>query len=58
MAKPAQSISLDALNAFLDRQGVAAYKYPERLLVMKAIPRDAAGRVRREQLAEIAKPPS
>jgi acyl-CoA synthetase (AMP-forming)/AMP-acid ligase II len=50
VAKPAQSISREALCAFLARQGVAPYKYPERLVVMKSIPRDAQGRVLREEL--------
>jgi acyl-CoA synthetase (AMP-forming)/AMP-acid ligase II len=51
VAKPAQSISRDALCAFLAREGVAPYKYPERLVVVKSIPRDEHGRVIREELA-------
>jgi acyl-CoA synthetase (AMP-forming)/AMP-acid ligase II len=54
VAKPTQSISRDALCTFLARQGVAPYKYPERLVVVKSIPRDAQGRVLRGDLAEQA----
>jgi non-ribosomal peptide synthetase component E (peptide arylation enzyme) len=54
VAKPAQSISREALCAFLARQSVAPYKYPERLVVVKSIPRDAQGRVLREELAQAA----
>jgi non-ribosomal peptide synthetase component E (peptide arylation enzyme) len=36
VAKPAQSISREALCAFLARQGVAPYKYPERLVVVQS----------------------
>ena len=51
VAKPAQPISREALCAFLVRQSVSPYKFPERLVVLKSIPRDGTGRVRREQLA-------
>ena len=56
VAKPAQSISREALCAFLARQGVAPYKYPERLVVVRSIPRDASGRELREELAQAASP--
>lgn len=56
VAKPAQPISRDALCAFLAGQGVAPYKYPERLVVVKSIPRDAQGRVLREELAKAVSP--
>ncbi len=50
VTKPAQSISREALCAFLARQGVAPYKYPERLVVVRSIPRDVEGHVLREEL--------
>jgi acyl-CoA synthetase (AMP-forming)/AMP-acid ligase II len=53
VAKPAQSISRDALIAFLAREGVAPYKYPERLVVVRSIPRDGQTRVLREQLLAV-----
>jgi non-ribosomal peptide synthetase component E (peptide arylation enzyme) len=31
---------------------VAPYKFPDRLLVVKQIPRDADGRVKREQILQ------
>jgi mycobactin salicyl-AMP ligase len=48
--KPNQPISLAALNDFLRMRGVAPYKLPDRLVVVKLIPRDAAGRVQRDQM--------
>ena len=56
VAKPAQSISREALCAFLARLDVAPYKYPERLVVVKSIPRDAQGRVLRDELVKAASP--
>ena len=48
--KPSQPISLAALHDFLRMRGVAPYKLPDRLVVVKLIPRDAAGRVQRDQM--------
>ena len=45
--KPGQSVTLDALQAFLREQGVAPYKLPDRLVVVSTIPRDANGAVLR-----------
>jgi mycobactin salicyl-AMP ligase len=42
---PGQPVSLEALQAFLRDQGVAPYKSPDRLVVVRAIPRDADGAV-------------
>lgn len=49
--KPAQPVSLDALHTYLARLGVSPSKYPERLVLVKSIPRDAQGRVVRAELA-------
>lgn len=48
--KPNQPISLQALHDFLGDRGVAPYKFPDRLVVVKLISRDGAGRVLREQI--------
>jgi len=48
--KPSASISLEGLHRFLKDRGVAPYKLPDRLLVVKEIPRDRSGRVLREQI--------
>ena len=48
--KLGQSVSLEALHAFLHEQGVAPYKYPDRLAAVRAIPRDAYGAVLRAEL--------
>lgn len=48
--KPSEPVALDALHRFLVERQVAPYKFPDRLLVVKQIPRDAEGRVLREQI--------
>ncbi len=48
--RPSAAISLDGLHRFLKDRGVAPYKFPDRLLVVKLIPRDAEGRVLREDI--------
>ena len=52
MPRPGESVSLEVLHGFLAEQGVAPYKFPDKLLVVKQIPRDAEGRVLREQLLQ------
>jgi mycobactin salicyl-AMP ligase len=48
--RPGESISLEALHRFLEQRGVALYKFPDQLLVVKQMPRDADGRLLREQI--------
>ena len=50
--KPSEPIALEALHRFLVERQVAPYKFPDRLLVVKQIPRDADGRVLREQILQ------
>jgi non-ribosomal peptide synthetase component E (peptide arylation enzyme) len=50
--RPGEAISLETLTQFLAESGVAPYKFPDRLLVVKQIPRDAEGRVLREQILQ------
>jgi len=50
MPRPNEPISLEALHTFLAEREVAPYKFPDRLLVVKLIPRDAKARVLREQI--------
>jgi mycobactin salicyl-AMP ligase len=50
--RPGEAISLETLNQFLAERGVARYKCPDRLLVVKQIPRDGEGRVLREQILQ------
>jgi acyl-CoA synthetase (AMP-forming)/AMP-acid ligase II len=52
LPRPGEAVSLDALNSFLSERGVAPYKFPDKLLVVKQIPRDADGHVLREQLLQ------
>jgi mycobactin salicyl-AMP ligase len=48
--RPGEPVSLEALHRFLEQRGVALYKFPDRLLSVKQIPRDADGRLLREQI--------
>jgi mycobactin salicyl-AMP ligase len=48
--RPGQSVSLETLHQFLEDRQVAPYKFPDRLLVVKEIPRDATGRILRDQI--------
>jgi acyl-CoA synthetase (AMP-forming)/AMP-acid ligase II len=50
--RPGEAISLETLTQFLKDRGVAPYKFPDRLLVVKQIPRDAGGSVLREQILQ------
>ena len=50
LPRPGEPISLEALKAFLAERGVAPYKFPDKLLVVKQIPRDADGRVLRDEI--------
>jgi mycobactin salicyl-AMP ligase len=50
MPRPGDAVSLEALQSFLAESGVAPYKFPDRLLVVKQIPRDADGQVLREEI--------
>jgi len=50
--RPGEAISLETLNQFLMERGVAPYKFPDRLLVVKQIPRDGEGRVLRDQILQ------
>ncbi|MEZ5873632.1 MAG: hypothetical protein R3D30_01995 [Hyphomicrobiales bacterium] len=43
-------MSLEALHRFLMERGVAPYKFPDKLLVVRDIPRDASGRILRDAI--------
>jgi mycobactin salicyl-AMP ligase len=48
--KPGEPVSLDALIAFLQDRHVAPYKFPDKLLVVRQVPRDAQGRILRDEI--------
>jgi non-ribosomal peptide synthetase component E (peptide arylation enzyme) len=48
--RPGEALSLEALHRFLAEHAVAPYEFPDKLLVVRQIPRDASGRVLREQI--------
>jgi acyl-CoA synthetase (AMP-forming)/AMP-acid ligase II len=51
---PGAVVTLEGLVLWASRQGVAAYKIPERLLVVESLPRNAMNKVVRRELREIA----
>ncbi len=50
MPRPGEPVSHDALNRFLATRGVAPYKFPDKVVVVKQIPRDADGRILRDRI--------
>jgi len=51
---PIAPVSLEALHRFLMERGVSPYKFPDKLLVVRDIPRDAQGNILRgEILAQV-----
>ena len=47
---PNVPVSLEAVHRFLMERGVAPYKFPDKLLVVRHIPRDVEGRILREEI--------
>jgi acyl-CoA synthetase (AMP-forming)/AMP-acid ligase II len=47
---PDEPVTLEALNRFLAERRVAPYKFPDQIVIVRQIPRDADGRVLREQI--------
>jgi non-ribosomal peptide synthetase component E (peptide arylation enzyme) len=48
------SLTLDELTAYLKAQHVAIYKWPERLVLVKQLPRNPVGKVVRSELRRAA----
>jgi mycobactin salicyl-AMP ligase len=48
--KPEEPVSLDEFIAFLEGRRIAPYKFPDKLLLVRQIPRDASGRILREEI--------
>jgi len=47
---PNAPVSLEALHRFLMERGVSPYKFPDKILVVRDIPRDADGNILREEI--------
>jgi acyl-CoA synthetase (AMP-forming)/AMP-acid ligase II len=47
---PDEPVTIEALNRFLEDRRVAPYKFPDKIVIVRQIPRDAEGRVLREQI--------
>lgn len=48
--KPGETVRLEHVTGFLEEQGLARFKLPERLVVVDALPRNALGKVVRDSL--------
>ena len=48
--RPGELVAIEALNRFLEEQNVARYKFPDKILVVRRIPRDNDGQVLRDQI--------
>jgi cyclohexanecarboxylate-CoA ligase len=51
--KPGETVMLEDITAFLEQQGLARFKLPERLELCDALPRNAVGKVVRPKLREL-----
>ena len=49
-----KSLSVEALQDYLKSRGVAVYKWPERVVVTDALPRNPMGKVVRSELVRLA----
>ena len=45
VAKPGESLDMPEIKAFMAEQGVASYKWPERLELLESIPRNPTGKI-------------
>jgi non-ribosomal peptide synthetase component E (peptide arylation enzyme) len=50
MPRPSEPVSREALTRYLVARGVAPYKFPDKVIVVRQIPRDENGRILREQI--------
>ncbi|MCM3763817.1 class I adenylate-forming enzyme family protein [Neobacillus niacini] len=55
VAKESADIKLEELVTFLREKQIASYKLPERLLVLKELPRNPVGKIMKNQLRELVK---
>lgn len=51
--QPDKQVTLEGLNAHLKNAGIAAYKLPEKLAIVTALPRNPLGKVLRRDLANL-----
>lgn len=52
--RPGQTVTLDEITRHLKEQGVAVYKFPERLRVVDRLPRNPMNKIVRRDLREVA----
>ncbi|MBU2511898.1 acyl--CoA ligase [bacterium] len=51
--KPGETVTLEEITEFLEKEGIAKYKFPEKLEIMAALPRNALNKVLRRDLREM-----
>lgn len=52
--RPNQTVTLEDLNDLLKEKGVAHFKYPERIMIVDALPRNPVGKILKRELREKA----
>ncbi len=50
--KPGEAVTLEEIKAFMMEKGIAAYKIPERVEIVEAIPRNPVGKILKKVLRE------
>ena len=50
--KPGEAVTLEEIKAFMTEKGIAAYKIPERVEIVEAIPRNPVGKILKKVLRE------
>jgi cyclohexanecarboxylate-CoA ligase len=53
--RPGRSLALDRIRAYLAAEGVAKHFWPERLEILRAMPRTPTGKIQKFVLRELAK---
>jgi acyl-CoA synthetase (AMP-forming)/AMP-acid ligase II len=53
--KPGKTVTLESIASFLTAQGAAVYKIPERMAIVERLPRNAMGKVVRQELAVLVR---
>lgn len=55
VARPGQTVTLDDLTLLLHDKGVAHFKYPEKVMLVGALPRNPVGKILKRELREQVK---
>ena len=50
--RPGETLTLEDVTSYVKEQGIAVYKFPERLEIIDAIPRNPVGKILKTKLRE------